>query len=166
MYLGATFKEDSQRYTQLLAGFVSMPKSWQEEVQEILDDSARRPARRPGNVFKDIQGPTSFLDALGLWVKRRFSTTGETLVTAAVLIVLALFLSIFLRQLASIVVVAGAMVFAGALARGVYERRGNRYATKRSNGPVMWRGRVIEAPRQPGSFLHRVWSALRRLRKR
>ena len=143
-----------------------MPKTWQEEVQEILDDSARRPARRPANVIKDIQGPASFLDVIGRWVRRRFSTTGETLVTAAVLIVLALFLSIFLRQLASIVVVAGAMVFAGALARGIYEHRGNRYATRRSNGPIMWRGQVIERPRQPGSFLHRVWSALRRLRKR
>jgi hypothetical protein len=143
-----------------------MPKSWQEEVQEILDDSARRPARRPANVIKDIQGPASFLDAIGRWVRRRFSTTGETLVTAAVLIVLALFLSIFLRQLASIVVVAGAMVFAGALARGIFERRSNRDATRRPTGPVMWRGQVIEAPRQPGSFLHRAWNALRRVRKR
>ena len=123
----ASFKEGAQRYNQLLARFGSMPKSWQEEVQEILDDSARRPARRSPNLPDNIQGPTALLDSLGQWVRRRFATTGEMLVTAAVLIVLAMFLSIFLRQLASIVVVGGAMVFAGALARGIFERRGARY---------------------------------------
>ena len=159
-------REDTQRYTHVLGRVVLMPKSWQEEVQEILDDSARRPTRPSPKVLKNIQGPTSFLDLLGRWVRRRFSTTGETLVTASVLIVLALFLSIFMRQLASILVVAGAMVFAGALVRGIFESRNNRYASRPDKGPVLWRGRVIEAPQQQGSFLHRTWNAIRRVRNR
>ncbi len=93
----------------------------------------------------------------------RFSTTGEMLVTAAVLVVAALFLSIFLRQFAAIVAVAGAVVFALALARGIMERRSARTSGGRS-GPVMWRGQVIELPDQRPSLRQRLRDALRRRR--
>ena len=92
----------------------------------------------------------------------RFSTTGEMLVTAAVLVVAALFLSIFLRQFAAIVAVAGAVVFALALARGIMERRSARSPSGRS--PVMWRGQVIELPDQRPSVIQRLRDALRRRR--
>ena len=90
----------------------------------------------------------------------RFSTTGEMLVTAAVLIVAALFLSIFLRQFAAVVAVAGAVVFALALARGIMERRSARSPGGRSS-PVMWRGQVIELPDQRPSWRQRLRDALR-----
>ena len=88
------------------------------------------------------------------------------LITAAVLVVLALFLSIFLRQLASIVVVGGAIVFACALARGMYDRRRGRSGTGTRNGPVLWRGRVVETERRRRSLVDRARTALRRLRTR
>lgn len=143
-----------------------MPKSWQEEVQEILDDSGRRPAHQSRTALRPSGGTGSFLEKLGHWTRRRFSTTGEMLVTAAVLVVLALFLSIFLRQLASIVVIGGAMVFASALVRGIYGRRSGRSGTGRGTGPVLWRGRAIETPRKRGSFIERMRTVLRRLRTR
>ena len=93
----------------------------------------------------------------------RFSTTGEMLVTAAVLVVMALFLSIFLRQFASIVAVAGAVVFAAALFRGIMERRSARSPGGRDS-PVMWRGQVIELPNERPSLRQRLRDVLRRRR--
>ena len=93
----------------------------------------------------------------------RFSTTGEMLVTAAVLVVAALFLSIFIRQFASIVAIAGAVVFAAALFRGIMERRSARSPSGRGS-PVMWRGQVIELPDQRPSLRQRILDALRRRR--
>lgn len=93
----------------------------------------------------------------------RFSTTGEMLVTAAVLVVAALFLSIFLRQFASIVAIAGAVVFAAALFRGIMERRSARSAGGRGSA-VMWRGQVIELPDERPSLRQRLRDALRRRR--
>ena len=143
-----------------------MPKSWQEEVQEILKRAdasapapkpqvprAPRPARRRGN----------YVEFLGQWILARFSTTGEMLVTAAVLVVAALFLSIVLRQFASIVAVAGAVVFASALVRGIMERRAARSPGSRGS-PVMWRGRVLELPNQRPSIVQRLREAFRRRR--
>ena len=92
----------------------------------------------------------------------RFATTGDMLVTAAILVVAALFLSIVLRQFASIVAVAGAIVFVSALVRGVMERRAGRAPGAR--GPVVWRGQVIELPDQRPSLWQRLRDALRRRR--
>ena len=139
-----------------------MPKSWQEEVQEILnradalsaaaeaaDSTAPQPAQRRG----------SYVELLGRWILGRFATTGEMLVTAAVLVVAALFMSIVLRQFASIVAVAGAIVFASALVRGVMERRAARSPGARGNpGYVARAGHRASqpAPNTPATTPRRV----------
>jgi hypothetical protein len=143
-----------------------MPKSWQDEVKEILDRadaSAPPPKRRVSRGPQPNQPRRNYIELLGQWIMARFSTTGEMLVTAAVLIVAALFLSIFLRQFASIVAIAGAVVFAAALVRGIMERRTARSPGGRSS-PVMWRGQVIELPDQRPSLMQRLRDALRRRR--
>lgn len=93
----------------------------------------------------------------------RFATTGDMLVTAAVLVVAALFMSIVLRQFASIIAIAGAVTFAAALVRGIMERRAGRSPSGRS-GPVMWRGQVIDLPNQRPTLRQRLRDALRRRR--
>lgn len=143
-----------------------MPKSWQDEVKEILDraeDSAPPPKRRVLRVPQSAQQPRNYVELLGRWIMARFATTGDMLVTAAVLVVAALFLSIVIRQFASIVAIAGAVVFVWALVRGIMERRSARSPGGRS-GPVMWRGRVIELPDQRPSLRQRLRDALRRRR--
>ena len=143
-----------------------MPKSWQDEVKEILDRadaSAPPPKRRNSRAPQPNQPRRNYIDLLGQWIMARFSTTGEMLVTAAVLVVAALFLSIFLRQFASIVAIAGAVVFAAALFRGIMERRSARSPGGRSN-PVMWRGQVIELPDQRPSLGQRIRDLFRRRR--
>ncbi|MCY3896119.1 MAG: hypothetical protein OXG17_06600 [Chloroflexi bacterium] len=143
-----------------------MPKSWQDEVKEILDRadaSAPPPKRRVVRAPQPNRGRRNYVELLGRWIMSRFSTTGEMLVTAAVLVVAALFLSIFLRQFASIVAVAGAVVFAAALVRGIMERRSAR-SPGRHGSPVMWRGRVIEVPDQRPSLRQRLRDVLRRRR--
>ena len=144
----------------------AMPKSWQDEVKEILDRaeaSAPPPKRRVSRAPQPDQPRRNYVELLGQWIMARFSTTGEMLVTAAVLVVAALFLSIFLRQFASIVAVAGAVVFASALVRGIMERRSARSPGGRGS-PVMWRGQVIELPDQRPSLRQRLRDALRRRR--
>lgn len=143
-----------------------MPKSWQDEVKEILDRadaSAPQPKRRTSRSPKPSQPRRNYLELVGQWVMSRFATTGEMLVTAAVLVVAALFLSIFIRQFASIVAIAGAVVFAAALFRGIMERRSARSPSGRGS-PVMWRGQVIELPDQRPSLRQRILDALRRRR--
>jgi len=143
-----------------------MPKSWQDEVKEILDRaeaSAPPPKRRVVRAPQPNGRRRNYVELLGRWIMSRFSTTGEMLVTAAVLVVAALFLSIFLRQFASIVAVAGAVVFAAALVRGIMERRSARSPGSRGS-PVMWRGRVIELPDQRPSLRQRLRDVLRRRR--
>ena len=93
----------------------------------------------------------------------RFATTGDMLVTAAVLVVVALFMSIVLRQFASIIAIAGAVTFVAALMRGIMERRSGRTSGGR-RGPVMWRGQVIELPDQRPSLSQRLRDVLRRRR--
>jgi len=137
-----------------------MPKSWQDEVKEILDRaeaSAPPPKRRVSLAPQPNQPRRNYVELLGQWIMARFSTTGEMLVVAA------LFLSIFLRQFASIVAVAGAVVFASALVRGIMERRSARSPGGRGS-PVMWRGQVIELPDQRPSLRQRLRDALRRRR--
>ena len=141
-----------------------MPKSWQEEVQEILnraDASAPPRKRQAPRAPQPAQRRGSYVELLGQWILGRFATTGEMLVTAAVLVVAALFLSIVLRQFASIVAVAGAVVFAAALVRGVMERRAARSPGARGT-PVMWRGQVIELPNQRPTLRQRLRDAFRR----
>ncbi len=143
-----------------------MPKSWQEEVKEILDRadaSAPPPKRRVPMSPQPAKSHRNRVELLGQWILSRFATTGEMLVTAAVLVVAALFLSIFLRQFASIVAVAGAVVFAAALVRGIMERRAAR-APGAGGRPVMWRGRVIELPNQRPPLRQRLRDAFRRRR--
>ncbi|MDE2903877.1 MAG: hypothetical protein OXP73_12735 [Chloroflexota bacterium] len=143
-----------------------MPKSWQDEVKEILDRaeaSAPPPKRRVVRAPQPNRRRRNYVELLGRWIMSRVSTTGEMLVTAAVLVVVALFLSIFLRQFASIVAVAGAVVFAAALVRGIMERRSARSPGSRGS-PVMWRGRVIELPDQRPSLRQRLRDVLRRRR--
>lgn len=143
-----------------------MPKSWQDEVKEILDRadaSAPPPKQRNTRLPRPSQPRRNYVALIGQWVMSRFSTTGEMLVTAAVLVVAALFLSIFLRQFASIVAIAGAVVFAAALFRGIMERRSGRGSGSRG-GPVMWRGRVIELPHERPSLTQRLRDAFRRRR--
>jgi len=143
-----------------------MPKSWQDEVKEILDRaeaSAPPPKRRATRAPQPSQPRRNYIELLGQWIMARFSTTGDMLVTAAVLVVAALFMSIVLRQFASIIAVAGAITFAAALVRGIMERRGLGSSGGR-NGPVMWRGQVIELPNQRPTLRQRLRDALRRRR--
>ena len=142
-----------------------MPKSWQDEVKEILDraDTSSPPQRRASRTPQPANRRRNYVALLGQWIMARFATTGEMLVTAAVLVVAALFLSIFLRQFASIAAVAGAVVFASALVRGIIERRAARSPGGRGS-PVMWRGQVIELPDQRPSLGQRIRDALRRRR--
>jgi hypothetical protein len=143
-----------------------MPKSWQDEVKEILDRadaSAPPPKRRLPRSPKPGQQSRNYVEWLGQWIMARFATTGEMLVTAAVLVVAALFLSIFLRQFASILAIAGAVVFAAALFRGIMERRAARAPSGRGS-PVMWRGQVIELPTERPTLSQRIRDIFRRRR--
>ncbi len=130
-----------------------MSKRWQDDVREILErsdrdwptgrDITKTPRPRQGSSERRSGGR---FDTIGEWVRRRFASTGDMLVTAAVLVVLALLLSVFLRQFASVLAIAGAVVFAVALARGIVERRSGRTTAAGRQGPAMWRGQVIELP--------------------
>ena len=148
-----------------------MPKSWQEEVREIVNRSdgrrvqglvAKPRARTSGNPSRGVLGK---LEGLGAWIRRRFSTTGDMFVTGAVLVVLALFTSIILRQIASIVAVVGAVVFAAALLRGVAERRRGYSVGASRRHSVVWRGRIIEIREGRPSFAGRIRRAVRRWRE-
>jgi len=86
-------------------------------------------------------------------------------VTGAVLVVMALFLSIVLRQIASIVAVVGALVFAAALLRSFAERRRGNLSGGSRRRSVVWRGRVIEIQETRLSFAERVRRAVQRWRK-
>ena len=126
-----------------------MPRSWRDEVREIVKregfDASLRAGRRGGARTPRSRpsfNPLDWLTTLGEWVRRRFTTTSDMLLTAAGLVVLALLLTIFLRQIASVIAIAGAVLFAIALVRGIIERRAGRRGYQAS-GPVMWRGQVI-----------------------
>ncbi len=143
-----------------------MPKSWQDEVKEILDRaeaSAPPPKRHASGAPRPAQPRRNYVEWIGQWVMARFATTGDMLVTAAVLVVAALFMSIVLRQFASIIAIAGAVTFVAALMRGIMERRSGRSSGSR-RGPVMWRGQVIEVPDQRPSFSQRIRDVFRRRR--
>ena len=148
-----------------------MPKSWQEQVREIVDrsnergvqDWASKPRVRSGEASK--RGVLWSLESLGSWIRCRFSTTGDMCVTGAVLVVMALFLSIVLRQIASIVAVVGALVFAAALLRSFAERRRGDLSGGSRRRSVVWRGRVIEIQETRLSFAERVRRAVQRWRK-
>ena len=98
-----------------------MPKSWQDEVQEILNRAEASAPQSKRQVPKTPRPPRSrgnHVELLGQWIMARFATTGDMLVTAAVLVVAALFMSIVLRQFASIIAIAGAINVRG----GTYAR--------------------------------------------
>ena len=148
-----------------------MPRSWRDEVREIVKregfDASLRAGRRGRTHAPKSRislNPVNWLTDLGEWVRRRFTTTSDMLLTAAGLVVLALLLSIFLRQIASVIAIAGAVLFAIALARGIIERRAGRSGYQAS-GPVMWRGQVIrlEEHRSP-SLANRLRAWWRRRR--
>ena len=148
-----------------------MPRSWRDEVREIVKregfDASLRAGRRGGTPAPKSRislNPVNWLTDLGEWVRRRFTTTSDMLLTAAGLVVLALLLSIFLRQIASVIAIAGAVLFAIALARGIIERRAVRRGHQAS-GPVMWRGQVIRLEeRRPSSLADRLRAWWRRRR--
>ncbi len=127
-----------------------MPRSWRDEVREIVKregfDASLRKSRRgvPKAPKSGLSlNPLTWLTDLGEWVRRRFTTTSDMLLTAAVLVVVALFLAMTpLRSVASVIAIAGAVLFVIALARGIIERRAGR-GSVRAAGPVMWRGHVI-----------------------
>ena len=145
-----------------------MPKNWQDEIREIVDRSdpdaagGRRRSRgtaRPSSTWS--VNPVDWLGGLGEWVRRRFATTNEMLVSAASLVVIALLLSIFLRQVGAVLAVIGALLFALALGRAIRERRSSRTRVGPS-GPQMWRGQVIDFPKEQRSLGDRLRSWWRR----
>ena len=83
----------------------------------------------------------------------------------ALTVVMALFLSIVLRQIASMVAVVGALVFAAALLRGFAERRRGDLSGSSSRRSVVWRGRIIEIQENRLSLAERVRRAVRRWRE-
>lgn len=130
-----------------------MRKRWQDDVREILERSDRAwPTGRDITKTSRLREGSSTrrsggrIETIGVWVCRRFSSTGDMLITAATLVVLSLLLSVFLRQLASVLAIVGAVVFAVALTRGIIERRSSRTTAAGRQGPVMWRGQVIDLP--------------------
>ena len=145
-----------------------MPKSWQEQVREIVDRSNGRGVQdwaSKSRVRRSGASGRGFfwgLESLGSWIRCRFSTTGDMCVTGAVLVVMALFLSIVLPQIASMCAVLGALVFAAALFRGFAERRRGDLSGSSSRRSVVWRGRIIEIQESRLSFAERVRRAVRR----
>ena len=102
-------------------------KDWREEVRDILEENqfdspASGESPRPNPEPDQPRGP--WLDAFGGWLRRRFATTNEMLVTAASLVVLGLLLyATPLRPVAAIFALAGGVTFVLAIGRGIIERR-------------------------------------------
>lgn len=147
-----------------------MPKNWQDELREILDQADKespvgprrsRGVARPGSTRSG--NVVDWLSALGEWIRRRVATTNDMLVAAASLVVIALLLSIVFRQAAAVLAVAGALLFALALGRAIIQRRSGR-ARARPRGPVMWRGQVIDLPKQDPTLGDRLRAWWRRRR--
>lgn len=124
-----------------------MTKDWREEVRDILDEndfnspaSGEPPRSEPDH--DQPRGP--WLDTFGAWLRRRFATTNEMLVTAASLVVLGLLLyATPLRPVAAVFALSGGITFVLAIGRGVIERRSGTGPAKPSS-PQMWRGQVID----------------------
>ena len=148
-----------------------MPKSWQDEVREIVNRSNGRGVQDLASKARVRRSGASgrglfwSLESLGSWIRCRFSTPGDMCVTGAVLVVTALFLSIVLRQIASMVAVLGALLFAAALLRGFAERRRGDLSGSSSRRSVVWRGRIIEIQESRLSFAERVRRTVRRWRE-
>ena len=125
-----------------------MPKGWEEEVREILERAGELEARSPRRV---IETPSTRgtgvnpVSTLGDAVKRRFASPREMVVTAMILVVAALLLTIvpFGRYVSPYLAGVGAVILVAAYARSLMSGAG------RSGGPAMWRGRVVQSGR-PG----------------
>ncbi len=145
-----------------------MPEKWQDEVREILqradrvDPRSRRPDQTPNASPDPARGanPLNWLSGLGDWTRRRLSSTNEMLVTAASLVVIALILSVVLRQIAAVLAIVGAGLFAVAFLRAVLERRGTRQGG--SAASTMWRGQVIDLRADQSTLGERFRSLWRR----
>ncbi len=124
-----------------------MTKDWREEVRDILEESDFNSptSGEPSQPNPDRDQPRGpWLDAFGAWLRRRFATTNEMLVTAASLVVLGLLLyATPLRPVAAIFALAGGITFVLAIGRGIIERRSGA-GPARPSSPQMWRGQVID----------------------
>ena len=125
-----------------------MSKDWREEVRDILDehdpDSSTGGGESPGSGPKRDQPRGPWLEAFGGWIRRRFATTNEMLVSAASLVVLGLLLyATPLRPVAAVFALSGGITFLLAIGRGIVERRSGAGPVNRSS-PQMWRGQVID----------------------
>ncbi len=146
-----------------------MTKDWREEVRDILDQNEfdSPESGDPPSSDSDRDRPRGpWLDAFGGWIRRRFASTNEMLVTAASLVVLGLLLyATPLRPVAAIFAVAGGITFLLAIGRGVIERR-SRSGPAKPSSPQMWRGQVIDLSdhRPAPTFGGRIRSWWRRRR--
>ncbi len=146
-----------------------MTKDWREEVRDILEESDfNSPASgEPPRTEPDQDQPRGpWLDSFGAWLRRRFATTNEMLVTAASLVVLGLLLyATPLRPVAAIFALSGGITFLLAIGRGIIERRSGTGPAKPSS-PQMWRGQVIDLNdhRPPSTLGDRFRSWWRRRR--
>ncbi len=127
-----------------------MSKDWRDEVRDILkregfepSGQGKKPERRPP---RRAPQRGNWLDTLGGWVRRRFASTNEMLVTAASLVVIALILyATPMKQVAAILAVAGGITFLLAIGRGILDRRrGTGTGPVGQSSPAMWRGQVID----------------------
>jgi len=128
-------------------------KDWREEVRDILEENqfdSPASGESPRSDPEPDQPRGPWLDAFGGWLRRRFATTNEMLVTAASLVVLGLLLyATPLRPVAAIFALAGGITFVLAIGRGIIERRsgsgtGTGAGPARPSSPQMWRGQVID----------------------
>lgn len=147
-----------------------MSKDWREEVRDILDqndlDSPEGGGGPPRSGPNRDQPRGPWLDAFGSWIRRRFASTNEMLVTAASLVVLGLlFYATPLRPVAAVFALSGGITFLLAIGRGIVERRSGSGPVSRSS-PQMWRGQVIDLnDHRPSSRLGdrmRAWWRRRR----
>ena len=123
-----------------------MPKGWEEEVREILERAGELEARSPKRA---VEPPTTRgaglnpVSTLGDAVKRRFASPREMVVTAMILVVAALLLTIvpFGRYVSPYLAGVGAVILVAAYARSLMSGAG------RSSGLGMWRGRVVQGGR-------------------
>ena len=142
-----------------------MPKDWRDDIREILERDASHPAKRSRlqrrNRLDKSRVTANWLEPLGDWVSRRFSTTNEMLITAASLVVIALLLyATPLRSIAAVLALSGAVTFLLGILRAIFDRRRS-FGTPNVRRPAVWRGQVIElAERQSGPSLRdrlRMW---------
>ena len=142
----------------------NLPKSWEEEVQEILqragDLESKKPRSGGGRTRRPGFGIGNPITAIGDQIFKRLATPKDMAVSGALLIAAAVVLSAtpLGRVLSPVLAVIGGILLVGAYVRSLMQNR-----STASPGPKMWRGRVIdiEPPRQRG-FLERIFGRRRR----